>query len=167
MSFCSPTNGSGRPNAFGSNSAACSNFPDMLHVTEQIPKTQQLVIVMLLRSHQDYILALCCARITTTLARPEVDPDSNAAVATRASEEVGVARVARDADGMEGGDGAEHQRALRSRHAMCARDVLDVAHRAASADREIEQRRPNSASEDASLEGASAMMRNVEDRLVE
>jgi len=25
----------------------------MLHVTEQIPKTQQLVIVMLLRSHQD------------------------------------------------------------------------------------------------------------------
>src|SRR6478735_3866725 len=143
MSFCSPTIGSGRPSTFGSNSAACSSFSRILHCTEQIPKTQ--------------------SRSTPA----EIDPNLHTATRTRACEEVGVARIARDADRMERGDAAEHQRALRSRHSVRARDVLDVAHRPATANREIEERRSNSRAEDTALERAAAMMRDVEDRLVD
>src|SRR5690349_9727909 len=123
MSFCSPTIGSGRPRTFGSKSAACSIFPAMLHRTEQIPKTQL----------------------------PDIHPDIHPTIATRPGEEVGVVRIACDANRVQRGDGSKYERALVSRHAVHARNELDVAHRSAPADREVEHRRSNSAREKSAL----------------
>ena len=97
----------------------------------------------------------------------ELDADVGAAVGAAAGEEVGVTRVARDADGVERSNAAVDQRDLRLRERMRTRDEVHVAYRALATDREIEQRRAYSTSQQTPFERAAPRVRNVEDRFVE
>jgi hypothetical protein len=96
----------------------------------------------------------------------EVQTDVHSTVAW-ASKEVRVVRISRDANRMYGGDAAKDHRDLQCIERVGPCHEVDVADRAPSSDRQIEESRSNSAAEQAALERTATRMRDVEDPFID
>lgn len=78
-----------------------------------------------------------------------------------------VRRIARDSENVDRVHSAENQGDLRLRHVRHPRHEADVAHRAVTADGDVEERRSDSAGENAALDRAAARVWYVENQLVD
>ena len=93
--------------------------------------------------------------------------DIHASIVPGPGEEVGVVRVARDSDRVDGSDSTEQQGRLRSVHGMGPSDEVDVTDGSAPADREVEDRRADPTAQNSTFEGRAPPMGEVENGLVD
>jgi len=78
-----------------------------------------------------------------------------------------VPRVPRDPPRLNGGVASENQRELGFRERRGAGHDADVAHRCVATERDVKERRSDSAGEQPALDWSAARVRDVEDRFVD